>query len=375
MKAELTDKLVADMAAGDEVWDTAVPGLFARRGTERCSYHVLYYGPEGRRRRPVIGKAGVMTVAQARQEARSWLLAAIGGRDPLDERDARRAKKPTVADLWERLRTSTYWKAEGWHAEARRLYERHLLAPLSIMHVDKVGYRELADIHGAMSATPFQANRVLSVAQVIFDEAERLAWRPQGSNPASLVRRYPEPRRTRAADEAELKRILPVLHEYMDDPRWGRHALLILAALYSGARPSEVQRMPLPPIAVETPFWHYDIAGKTGVVRVMIPAWLAHEIAAYNVRHPDTEPPQGPLHVGYEWFWKRVLQEAEVEHLWFRDFRRTFASLAYLDNERSKVADTQNHKSEQTNKVYSLLDNRQRAEVVGAVAERLTKLL
>ena len=46
-----------------------------------------------------------------------------------------------------------------------------------------------------MAATPYMANRVLTVLQHAFDQAERWGWRPQRSNPALHIDRYPEERR------------------------------------------------------------------------------------------------------------------------------------------------------------------------------------
>jgi integrase len=42
---------------------------------------------------------------------------------------------------------------------------------------------------------PYQANRVLSVLHHAFRQSERWGWRPQGTNPAAHVDRYPEARR------------------------------------------------------------------------------------------------------------------------------------------------------------------------------------
>ena len=46
-----------------------------------------------------------------------------------------------------------------------------------------------------MRAKPYVANRTLSLLQQAFDQAERWGWRPQHTNPAVHIDRYPEERR------------------------------------------------------------------------------------------------------------------------------------------------------------------------------------
>lgn len=374
-KAALTDECLANLEPGDEIYDTTVPGLLVRRGAERCSYHVLYTSPDGHRRRPVIGKEGVLTVAQARQIAREWLLTNLGGKDPLLERNARRAPKSTVADIWERVLEVVYFDPEGkrWHAEARRLYEAHL-SPLSPWPVEGLTYDDVAKIHHEMRATPIQANRVMSVASVIFDEAIRAGARPAGSNIVSLVRRYKEQARQRYADHDELGRILDVVKgDLTREPAWRRHALFVMAMIVTGARPSELQAMPKP-VPRHGPFWMYEIAGKEGRVRIVVPSWLATMIGVL----PDGFEVDGPPFLGlnYQHYWDQVCERAEVTELWLRDLRRTFASLAYdLDREKGEVGDTLNHASLQTTNIYAKISNRKRCAVVGAVDTMITSRL
>lgn len=380
-KAALSDEMLRDLNPGDEVYDTTVPGLLVRRGAERCSYHVLYTSPEGVRRRPVIGHEGVATVAQARQIAREWLLTNLGGKDPLLERNARRAPKITVADVWARVREVTYFDTEGkrWHAEAVRLYEKHLesLAPRPV--ADLV-YDDVAKIHHALRSTPTQANRVMSVASVIFDEAIRAGARPVGSNVVSLVRRYPEQARTRYADHAELGRLLDVLHTHLQfKGPYRRGTLFVLAMIVTGARPSELQAMPWPgPFSGTKNFWTYEIAGKEGVVRVVVPMWLVDLIVQCPM--PAAMPPishPGPFRdFNYQPYWEQVCEEAEVEALWLRDLRRTFASLAYdLGHGKDAVGDTLNHASLETTNIYAKISNAKRFGVVQAVNDLVTSRL
>src|SRR5271168_1354621 len=91
---------VRDMAAGAELWDSAVAGFGARRQrSEAVAYVLMYRTADGRQRRFTIGRHGApWTPDTARAEARRILGAVSAGDDPAADKKARR-KGMTVAEL------------------------------------------------------------------------------------------------------------------------------------------------------------------------------------------------------------------------------------------------------------------------------------
>jgi len=83
------------------LWDTEVRGYGVRvlpSGTK--TFILQYRNPEGIQRRINIGRYGVLTVDQARDQAKLFLASVIKGEDPADE--TRRARKGmTVAEMCE----------------------------------------------------------------------------------------------------------------------------------------------------------------------------------------------------------------------------------------------------------------------------------
>lgn len=81
------------------LWDTEVRGFGVRilpSGTK--TFILQYRNPEGVQRRINIGRYGVLTVDQARDQAKLYLASVIQGEDPADE--TRRARKGmTVAEM------------------------------------------------------------------------------------------------------------------------------------------------------------------------------------------------------------------------------------------------------------------------------------
>lgn len=95
------DSLLPPSKGQAVLWDTEVRGYGVRvlpSGTK--TFILQYRNPEGIQRRINIGRYGVITVDQARDQAKLFLASVIKGEDPADE--TRRARKGmTVAEMCE----------------------------------------------------------------------------------------------------------------------------------------------------------------------------------------------------------------------------------------------------------------------------------
>ena len=93
------DKIAPSPTGDIFVWDEALSGFGLRvKPSGAKSFFVQYRNAHGRSRRITVGKYGVLTPEQARDDARQLLAAAARGDDPAEKRQADRSAW-TIKDL------------------------------------------------------------------------------------------------------------------------------------------------------------------------------------------------------------------------------------------------------------------------------------
>ncbi len=214
------------------LWDSELRGFGVRVSPAGLkSFIVQYRTPEGRHRRTVIGRHGVMTPEEARDEAREMLRAVAKGIDPAAEPEPD-LNAITVADLCDWYLT----EAEAGRILGRR--RRPIKASTLAMdrsrieaHIKpllgkrQVGSLKLGDIEGAQADIAVGktskaragsrggattggdgvAARTMSSLHAIFEHGVRLG--KIESNPAKGVRRLASLPRDRRLSRAEIEKL------------------------------------------------------------------------------------------------------------------------------------------------------------------------
>jgi integrase len=350
---------------GEIIRDSTITGLQLRVLAKRKTFYLYYRTKAGVERRPKIGDFPIISLQQARDIARSMLLAVASGGDPAKERETARAT-PTVAELCKRY-LADYAPRKKSAKEDARLIDKFVRPKLGRLKVAAVEFEDVYQLHKKLAPTPYQANRVAALLSKMFNLAERWKMRPQNSNPCRHLERYREARRRRKMNAAEAAAIAAAMKRY-EATRPVSVAFLHLLIL-SGARKSEIARA-RPEWIEGSTLWLPD--SKTGPKPVHLPPQAMAIIKGL----PKTE--DGTL-LGIadpSNLWKLVRFEAGCPDLRMHDLRRTFASAALsLGYSLAQVGELLGHASTQTTAGYAYLMEEPAQLAAEAIASKLEEMM
>jgi integrase len=204
---------------------------------------VIYRAGRGRsapQKRFTIGKHGSpWTPESARTEARRVLGLVAQGHDPAGVRAEGKAA-PTVAECAERFLVEHVEpkRKASTAKEYRRLFGHVILPAIGKKRVIDVARADIARMHHDRRHTPTEANLAIARLHSMFEFAERVGLRPEGSNPCRRIERYPQQHRERFLSAEELNRLGAALAAYDAVSPFAVAAIKLL--IFSGARRSEI---------------------------------------------------------------------------------------------------------------------------------------
>ncbi len=173
-KAHLTHRAIDTFVAGrwmTDYWDEQLPGFGVRVSKSgRKTFIVRYKGASGSKRRLNLGVYPVMSLAEARDEAREKLAAIAKGEDPQVEKVAER-EAVTFGELAEvYLERHAKIKKRRWQ-EDERILRVDLLPQWQRRKAKSLGRAEVTEILDAIVArgAPIMANRVKALISKIFN--------------------------------------------------------------------------------------------------------------------------------------------------------------------------------------------------------------
>jgi integrase len=360
--------------------DRKVPGLglmVLESGVR--TWYLRYREPGGKQQTHKIGRAEVINVTTAREEARKLLADAARGLAPTTARKEHR-NAPTMQELRDRVEKRHWPKLRaGTRANNELVWRLHLLPVFGTTKIVDLERRQVvAWFHEQSDIRPVRANRCLEVLSKAMNLAELWELRPQGTNPCKGIESNRERKRKRYLTSAELKRLLAALDNFAEAGiRW-RFAQLIRLLLLTGCRINEIMSAPwewldlntavltLPPEAHKT-------GGNGDERRIHLPpqALLVLEELRARSNSEWIIAGDGDGHlVGYWHMWADLLEDAKIQNLRVHDLRHSWASYAITQANLTlpQVGAILGHASPQTTQRYAHLMDEAAAGMAAKVA-------
>jgi integrase len=370
---KLTKRFVESAEAGRH-YDSELKGFGLHVGaTGTRAYFLEYrvgYGRAGRKRRMVIGRHGVLTPAQARAEAIKLLALVRAGSDPLEQK--RRGAGETVqrlCEVW--LEEVAARRKPRTMAIYSRLMKTHVLPALGDMDIARINHADVLRLHSSLRHIPVDANSTVEVLHAFMSWAERLGYRPSGSNPCR-VEKYKIQRRERFLSAKELRRLSRVLR--VGEHRWPWPVAAIRLLLFTGCRLNEILTLK----------WT-DVGGdalrlrdsKTGpkVIHLNEPARKVLDKLPRVSGNPFVIVGQPDKHlVDLTRPWHRICKAAMMEDVRLHDLRHSYASMGVLGGlSLELVGGLLGHRHVTMTERYSHLGDdplKAAAEVIGSLIEQ-----
>mgnify|MGYP003328456643 CR=1 FL=1 len=195
--AKLTTKFVNNIKTTNEIntnWDETLKGFgLCVRPSGKKTFILKYRIGRGRSalvRKQTIGTSSVITTEQARLRAKGFLLTAFQGVDPFEK-----SKQDTTikefCDLFIE-RHAKIKKKQSSMIEDQRMMRLQIIPHFGKYKVTDLTRAMIVKHHESLHATPYMANRFLSLISKMMNLAEKWEFRPLYSNPCKHVDHYKE---------------------------------------------------------------------------------------------------------------------------------------------------------------------------------------
>ena len=388
----LTDRHIRSLKPKPEVRqyeaaDGAVPGLALRVFSSGSKSWFLRYGPQGARKRIVLGPYPTLSLEAARNKARE-LVAGVKmvGRDPMAEKKAeRKARKKAVGATFEALASCYLEEHAKRHKRLRPWKEDERKLQVEVLPV--WGSRPAAEILRADVRALLEtiaaerggvcANRTRTLISKVFSfgmERERVE-----SNPVYGVKRlYVEKPRERVLAEEEARVLWPLLDRLQPAVAAAWRLILLTAQ-----RPGEVLSMRWRDLERDSLGWWWNIPAemtKTNRAhRVPISAQALAVIEALRPLTGSTEWVLASRAEGKPLIWlshssARLREWSALEHFTPHDLRRTAATWLGRSGVRPDTIDQLlNHAAGRISRTYNRAgydaEKRQAVVLLGSLVE------
>lgn len=363
------------------LWDADIKGFGVRVHPSGRKVYLVKYRVNGRAIKKTIGPHGAIPPAAARARAAEIITAAMTGRDLTGRVLSPPTDTTTMHDLAGRFldeHVPVHCKPSTAHSYGIAI-RQHVAPRLGSLSVASVTRADVADLHRAMRATPYAANRTLGILSAMFSAAELWGLRPQGSNPCRYVKRFRERKRERFLSDAEYRRLGAVLREAESTGTESAAAVAAIRLLMlTGCRLSEIMNLRWEDVSLQAGELRLRDS-KTGAKRVHLggPAVAVLRGMERKEGNPWVIAGRRPgtriasLHFP----WARIRKRAGLEDVRLHDLRHSFASGGLLVGEGlPMIGKLLGHSHVQTTARYAHLADDPVKAAADRIASRIAKV-
>jgi integrase len=302
--------------------------LLEVRISGRKTFYQRYTDERGRSRQFKIGAADVLTLEQARLQARRILARAVLGDDPQAKRKAARLIPTLQAFAQERYLPFVQTYKATWQTD-ETILRVHILPRFGRMALDEISTEAIATLINQMRTENYATgtiNRVVVILRYMFNLAKR--WKIAGvtDNPASNLSAGPDVQRNRFLSEIELESLVRSIRT--DENQTAARAILLL--ILTGARRNEITFAKWDYVDWEkcTLLVPRSKSGRARAIALNQPAMAVLSAIPridgnpYILPSPVTGKPSPSLFFP----WDRIRKRAGLEDVRLHDLRHSFAS-------------------------------------------------
>jgi len=370
-----------EIPPGKKLYDHYVKGLFALGNRDGSKTFYLYYYDMAKKQRKIkLGLFGQLTLEGARRAAQMILQRVAAGENPAKERKEAKTEL-TVAELMLSA-IKQYWGQpryiESGTCQSIILAFKAYFQKIAKYKLSELNNQVLTRWMQSFGERHAMANHCLVYLNAAFNWAIRNDLTSL-ANPCEKIKRFPKQKRSRYATPQEIKQIGNYLEEVFEvDPIPAMYLYLILT---TGTRPKAIERLKWDDLKIK-----HSLDGK----QVGIISFFGKSSARTGEKETIIIPPKTMAMINRlpkisefivpctmpRRLWKRIQAKFNLQDLWARDLRRTYATVGLSGGvPLSQVGELLNHKCWDTTKIYAKLMLDQRINSAMAIAKSLDQII
>lgn len=383
MERQKLTKRIIDAAApnaGDQfIWDSDLPGFGMRVRPGGSKTFIAQYraggGRSGQSRRYTIGRYGVLTVDEARHEARKVLLSVAQGQDPSGVRHTKR-REMTIAELIELYgKTGTDHLRERNRRMTLARLQHHVVPLIGAKRIGdvrigdveqmmrdvgsgktakdvKIGHRKRIVVRGGLGA----ATRAVRDLSAVFTFAIRQSL--MIFNPCVPVRKRPDQRRTRFLTLEELGRLGAALRDLEIEGANPKAIAIMRLWVLTGCRRDEIARLKWSEIDFERGCLRLAVSKTGRSTRPLAKSALEILDAQFKVKGSAYVFPAGDgnetFYQGTKSQWDRAIVRANLPGVTPHTLRHTIGSASVSSGETlAMTGSLLGHANQQSTSIYA----------------------